>query len=119
MTKRTIAREWILVLTSIIIGFFSTWGLFYDSSHKWSYATPKPAWKRYADIVEPSAKSSILQDADAAPSKVFTNDLGLLIEHMTSRVYWKQVWLSILFPYLIIQILRSIVWSIRILRSKQ
>ena len=89
---KAIAREWILFLASLIIGFLTTWGLFYNSSHRWvPYHTPIG---RFDDV---------LDMAIAAPP-TNTNDLRSLIEHTTSKWYWMQTWLSILAPYFIVQV---------------
>lgn len=136
ISKKAIAREWVLLLASLIVGFLTTWGLFYNSSHKWSYPTPRPPWERYSEKQSFDPDAYLAKKTHTATPKrfddildtnnvvwdspiVFTNDLNSLIEHLTGRGYWKQVWFSILFLYLIIQILRSIIWSIRILRAKQ
>ncbi len=86
-TKRIIAREWIIFIPSLILGFLIALITFDALVSKWYQYSP------------PSA-------------------LTELLGHLFGRDFDLSAWMFVLAPYLILQIVRSIIWSIKTLKSK-
>jgi len=86
-TKRIIAREWVIFLSSLFIGLVLTMGMF--------FLNPKPTAVYWY----------------VPPFQDFLNCL-------TDSYYWFQTWLSVLSVYILVQLVRSVLWSIRMLKSK-
>ncbi len=86
ITSRTVAREWMIFLPSVIFGFLIALVAFDALVDKWYHYAP------------PSALSELL-------SQLFGR-------------FRLSTWLFVLAPYLIIQLSRSIIWSIKTLKTK-
>lgn len=53
------------------------------------------------------------------PNYTFSTGLIDLMEHLSSKWYWGKTLLSILVPYFIVQIIRSIYYSLKILLANK
>jgi hypothetical protein len=131
-TKQRIAREWLLSLAAITVGFCITYGFFYLGRNvTWAntYFAPAPQDNsKYLvrEVSEPrSYDGHLLVDCYYAKPKNpgdFFNDLWpiKIYNSYVRRWVWNEevikLWLCILAPYFVFLFVRSIIWSMNALR---
>ncbi len=134
-TKQIIAREWLVFLFALLVGFALTPMVFFHSYVVLEY-TSTNKWEKYR--VETGQELSDQQRAEEMESlaKIHPDSLGVIhlpkgyafrkvsawgafFDNLFARRYWLETWGSILLVYLLVQSLRSIYWSIRILAQKK
>ena len=160
-TKRIIAREWIIFVVSLALGFAITLAGFYVRETRYLYRfnvldnlassikdLPQYSqWYQY-QIAENVAR--VLSSTDTARTNKFARALAILPQYNgwteTSLIhevanlrrnilipinpandflsclfgyYWLPTWLTIFSIYVLVQFVRSILWSIKTLKSKE
>jgi hypothetical protein len=105
--KRRIAREWLIFLVCIVIGFLVTYSTFYDGQQvRMGFTKPEGAIEAYLDDRPQPVPQAVWKDKN--PGDMF-NDL-------TSGKHITFLWLSVLSTYLVVLFVRSTMWSVNTLR---
>ena len=104
-SKRIIAREWIIFLSSLFIGVSLTLAGFYLREPRYSYSNKPSHIITNFEIPPP-------------PAKIRLNPVDDFFICFFNRNYWLQTWLTVLSVYFVVQLVRSVLWSIKTLKTR-
>ena len=125
VTKRRIAREWLILVAAIIAGLFVTYGAFYfGRTVTWEFAEPsestvgnRAAFVRERPFDRIDGRLWVVREYSKHKNAGdLLNDLRSG-EHAPSPFAELPLWLCVVSPYFIFCFVRSIIWSVNALRS--
>jgi hypothetical protein len=119
--KRIIAREWLIFLGAIIVGFFGTYGTFYlGRNTTWSNAVGE-RYPHEQIVTKPKNVGDMFNDMWPLREQVWVGSRAPVWRQQLSddiyRSRWNDeavvLWLCVFGPYLGLCLVRSVIWSVR------